>query len=85
VGSGGFVDAVATHGVVLTGSALGDMVPAQLGASDALLTATGGPLGLSPATALALTLALHGTQVGAALLGAALAALVPDGAAEAVA
>ena len=72
------VGALATHGLVLTGSALGDMLPAQLGATDALLALAAGRLDLSAPDALALTLCLHGAQVGLALLAGVTALVVPD-------
>lgn len=70
--------ALATHGIVLTGAALGDLLPAQIGGPDALLTTAAPQLDLTVPDALTLTLGLHGAQVGAALVGAAFASVWPD-------
>lgn len=69
----GAVDAIATYGLLLTGAALGDLLPAQLGATDAALALGARALGMVPADGLALTLCLHAAQVLAAA-GLALAA-----------
>jgi Lysylphosphatidylglycerol synthase TM region len=74
----GLVDALATHGVVLTGAALGDALPAQVGATDAMLAVAATQLGLPTADALAITFGLHGAQVCAGLAGAALAMIQHD-------
>lgn len=70
---GGAADALATQGLLLTGAAAGDALPGQLGATDALLTLGARRLDLPVADALALTLSLHGAQIGVALLGGAVA------------
>jgi hypothetical protein len=61
------VDGLATYGLLLTGAALGDLLPAQLGATDAALALGASSLGMLPADGLALTLCLHAAQVLAAL------------------
>lgn len=65
--------ALATYGLLLTGAALGDFLPAQLGATDAALTLAAGPLGMRASDGLALALTLHAAQVGAAAILAAVA------------
>lgn len=69
----GALDALATYGLILTGAAVGDLVPAQLGATDAALTLAARRVGLGAADALALTLTLHAVQVGVGATGAAAA------------
>ena len=49
-----------------------------IGATDALLGLAAGRLGLSAPDALALTLCLHGAQVGLALLAGVTALALPD-------
>lgn len=77
-GRAGAVDALAAHGLLLTGAALGDALPGQLGATDALLALSAARLDLAAPDALALTLGLHGAQLGLALLGGAAALALPD-------
>ncbi len=74
----GLIGTLATYGLLLVGSALGDMLPAQLGATDVMLTMAGSHVGLAAAQALAMTTCLHGAQIGGALLGAAVAFVVPQ-------
>ncbi|TAK32448.1 MAG: hypothetical protein EPO40_02695 [Myxococcaceae bacterium] len=74
----GAVDALAAHGLVLTGAALGDALPGQLGATDALLALAAVRLDLAAPDALALTLGLHGAQLGLALVGGAAALALSD-------
>lgn len=74
----GVIGTLATYGLLLVGSALGDMLPAQLGATDAMLTMAGSHVGLAAAQALAMTTCLHGAQIGGALLGAAVAFIIPE-------
>lgn len=65
----GAIDGLATYGLLLTGAAVGDLLPAQLGATDAALALGARSLGMLPADGLALTLSLHAAQIiGAALL-----------------
>jgi hypothetical protein len=60
-------------GSILVGGSLGDVVPAQLGATDAALSFTAPQLGASPHVAAALAIALHVVQLawlaGTSLLG----------------
>lgn len=74
----GAIGTLATYGLLLVGSALGDMLPAQLGATDVMLTMAGRHVGLAAAQALAMTTCLHGAQIGGALLGAAVAFVIPE-------
>ncbi|MEZ4389510.1 MAG: lysylphosphatidylglycerol synthase domain-containing protein [Polyangiales bacterium] len=67
----GAVDSLATYGLLLTGAALGDLLPAQLGATDAALALGARALGMLPADGLAITLSLHAAQVLAAAILAA--------------
>lgn len=73
----GVIGTLATYGLVLVGAALGDMLPAQVGATDAMLTIAAQHVGLSVGEALAMTVCLHGAQVGGTLFGSAIAFLVP--------
>lgn len=66
----GVEDTLASYGLMLAGAAAGDLLPAQLGATDAALTLAAPRVGLTAADALALTLSLHGAQAGLALLAA---------------
>jgi hypothetical protein len=72
----GPVDVAATWGLVLAGAAAGDLLPAQLGATDAALALAAGRVGLGGGDALALTLALHAAQVGVGITGAGVALAV---------
>lgn len=74
----GVINALATHGLVLTGAALGDALPAQVGATDAMLAVAATRLDLPAADALAITFGLHGAQVGLGLLAAAIALAMRD-------
>ncbi len=74
----GLIGTLATYGLLLVGAALGDLLPAQLGATDAMLTIAGSHVGLAAAQALAMTTCLHGAQIGGALVGAAIAFVVPE-------
>jgi uncharacterized membrane protein YbhN (UPF0104 family) len=67
--------ALVTQAVYLVGAALGELVPAQLGTTDAAFVLAAPALGLSAAAALSATLALHAVQLTVALF-AGLGALV---------
>lgn len=75
----GPVDSLASYGLTLAGAAAGDLLPAQLGATDAALTLAATRVGLTAADALALTLSLHGAQAGLALLAAGVVLMRSDG------
>ena len=60
--------AVLTQAVYLVGAALGELVPAQLGTTDAAFVLAAPALGLTALSAFSATLALHAVQVGVALL-----------------
>lgn len=59
--------------VYLVGAALGDLVPMQIGTTDAIFVYAADGLSLQPAAAMALTLALRAVQVIIALASGALA------------
>jgi len=64
-GIAGHVDplrAFAVEGVHLVGATLGDLIPAQLGASDATFSFSAGALGLPAGGALTIALLAHATQ-----------------------
>ncbi len=70
------VSGLATAGVLLTGAAAGDFVPAQLGATDGPVSLAAGSLGMRGSQALALTLGLHAVQLIVGLAGALLGPLI---------
>lgn len=55
-------------GVQLVAGAAGDLVPAQIGATDASFALAAEPLGLLPARALSIAFAIHVVQIGWALV-----------------
>jgi Lysylphosphatidylglycerol synthase TM region len=73
----GLMSTLVARGVLLVGGALGDFIPAQLGATEATLVVGAAALGLTAATAAALALLIHGAQLALALLCAAVAFAVP--------
>ena len=73
----GPVRALATRGVLMVGSALGDLLPAQLGATEATLVVGAGALGLTAAIAASLALAVHVGQLILGLLCTGVALAVP--------
>lgn len=56
-------------GVQLVGGAAGDIVPAQIGALDASFALAAKPLGIDPAGALSIAMAMHVVQLTWALIG----------------
>jgi hypothetical protein len=62
--------ALLVGGVHLVGGAAGDVVPAQIGATDAAFTLAAGSLGVDASHALAIPLLMHAVQLGWAALGA---------------
>lgn len=67
-----------TLGLHMVGSALGDLLPAQLGATEATLVVGAGALALTAATAASLALLIHGAQMALGLLCAAVAVGLPS-------
>ncbi len=65
------------RGMLTVGSALGDFIPAQLGATEATLVLGATALGLTAASAAALALLIHGAQLALALLCTVLTVAVP--------
>lgn len=63
--------ALAAYGVSLVGASLGDLVPGQLGATDATFSVSAGVVGLTPEAAISIALVIHVVQM--AWLGIALA------------
>ncbi len=73
----GLVRTLVARGMLLVGGALGDFIPAQLGATEATLVVGAAALGLTAASAAALALLLHGAQLVLALVCAAVAFAAP--------
>jgi hypothetical protein len=65
------------RGMLLVGGALGDVIPAQLGATEATLVVGAAGLGLTAATAATLALLIHGAQLALALVCTGVAVGVP--------
>jgi len=61
------------RGALILGSAVGDLIPGQLGATEATLVLGAGALGVTAATAATLALLIHAAQILLGLLGAGLA------------
>jgi hypothetical protein len=57
-----------TSGLVMVGSALGDVIPAQLGATEATLAMGAATVGLTTASAATLALLIHAAQLAMALV-----------------
>jgi hypothetical protein len=60
---------LATGGINLVGATLGDMVPGQLGATDATFTMSASVVGLTAASGLSMALAIHVVQMTWMALG----------------
>lgn len=65
------------RGALMVGSALGDILPGQFGATEATLVAGAAALGLTAAGAASLALLIHGAQIALGLLCAALSFALP--------
>jgi hypothetical protein len=63
---------LATGGINLVGATLGDMIPGQLGATDATFTMSASSVGLTPAAGLSIALAIHVVQMTWMAFGLAL-------------
>jgi len=60
------------RGALILGSAVGDFIPGQLGATEATLVLGAGTLGLTAASAATLALLIHTAQIALGLLCAGL-------------
>ncbi len=65
-------DTLLVGGVHLLGAAAGDMVPGQIGATDATFAIAAEPLGIDLAHALAIPLMMHAVQLTWAVVGASM-------------
>jgi hypothetical protein len=63
------VQTLSAEGVHLVGASVGDLIPAQMGATEAAYTLSAAVLGLAPGAALAIALLTHLTQAAWALIG----------------
>ncbi len=66
-----------TRGALMIGSAIGDFIPAQLGATEATLVVGAGALALTAASAATLALLIHAAQIALGLLCAAVTVALP--------
>ncbi len=73
----GLLRDMATRGALMVGSAIGDILPGQFGATEATLVAGAAALGLTAANAASLALLIHGAQIVLGLLCAAISFLLP--------
>jgi len=73
----GLLRVLVVRGALMVGSALGDILPGQFGATEATLVAGAAALGLSAASAASLALLIHGAQIALGLLCAALSFALP--------
>ena len=75
--SAGPLRALVTRGVLMVGSALGDVLPAQLGATEATLVVGAQALALTAASAASLALLIHGAQLALGLVCTPVALALP--------
>jgi hypothetical protein len=75
----GLLRVMVTRGALMVGSAIGDILPGQFGATEATLVAGAAALGLTAASAASLALLVHGAQIALGLLCAALSFALPGG------
>ena len=66
-----------TRGALILGSAIGDFIPGQLGATEAMMVVGAGALGLTAASAATLALLIHAAQILLGLLCAGLTVALP--------
>jgi uncharacterized membrane protein YbhN (UPF0104 family) len=66
-----------TRGALILGSAVGDFIPGQLGATEATMVVGAGALGLTAAAAATLALLIHAAQILLGLLCAGLTVALP--------
>src|SRR5262249_54387561 len=74
----GLLRMLVTRGLLMVGSALGDVLPAQLGATEATLVVGAQALALTAAGAATVALLIHGAQFLLAIVCAAVAFGLPD-------
>lgn len=74
----GLVRVLVARGLSMVGSALGDIIPGQLGATEAALVVGADALGLTAASAASLALVIHGAQIVLGLVCTAVSFAVPD-------
>lgn len=75
----GLLKVMVTRGALMVGSAIGDILPGQFGATEATLVAGAAALGLTAASAASLALLIHGAQIALGLVCAALSFALPGG------
>src|SRR5215813_8117065 len=75
--SAGPLRALVARGVLMVGSALGDVLPAQLGATEATLVVGAQALALTAASAASLALLIHGAQLALGLVCTPVALALP--------
>jgi len=68
---------VLANGLLMLGGAIGDLIPAQLGVTEATLAMGAAAVGLTAATAATVALLIHGAQLALALLCGSLALATP--------
>jgi uncharacterized membrane protein YbhN (UPF0104 family) len=73
----GLVRVLVTRGALILGSAVGDFIPGQLGATEAMMVVGAGALALTAATAATLALLIHAAQILLGLLCAGLTVALP--------
>ncbi|HZX41550.1 MAG TPA: hypothetical protein VFE93_06900, partial [Myxococcaceae bacterium] len=66
-----------TRGALIIGSAIGDFIPGQLGATEATLVVGAGALALTAASAATLALLIHAAQIVLGLLCTAITVALP--------
>lgn len=72
----GLVDGLVMQGIFMVGTAAGDLIPAQLGATDAAFTFGASTFAVTASQGLAIAAAIHIVQLGASVV-CSIAALVP--------
>lgn len=78
VASGSWSSAISLLGAHLVGAAAGDLIPAQIGATDGSLAWSASSLGIATAEAVAIALLMHGAQLLWAALGGLAALGMPQ-------
>ncbi len=73
----GLMRTLVARGMLLVGGSLGDLIPAQLGATETTLVVGAASLGLSAASAAAVALLIHGAQLVLALVCTAVGFALP--------
>lgn len=76
-GQFGLIRGLSTQGIHLVGSAIGDLIPGQLGVTEATYSLWSGALSLDAAAALAIALLAHLSQVSWAAIGSVAALIWP--------